>query len=51
MIFLYSLEYFGIVKWVNTGFQGSENPEIMEFGGFGLSNNKTKILLGQNEVG
>ena len=25
---------FGIVKWVNTGFQGLENPEIMEMSSF-----------------
>ena len=30
---------------INKGSPGFENPEIMELGGCGLSNNKTKILL------
>ena len=29
------------------GSQGSQNPEIMEMLGFGLSHNKTKTLLDQ----
>ena len=30
------------------GAQGSTNPEIMEFGGLGLSHNKSEVLLGRN---
>ena len=32
------------------GLTGSKNPEIMKFGGFGLSNNKIEKLLDQNEA-
>ena len=39
---------FGILKAINTGLQGSKNPEIMEMLGFGPSHNKTEILLDQN---
>ena len=29
---------------------GLKNPEIMEFGGFGPSHDKTELLLDQNEA-
>ena len=39
------------------GFQGVENPQIMEFGGFGMelggfgrSHNKTEMLFHRNEA-
>ena len=47
-MFFYVLKYFGIFKSINKGPPGLENPEIMEFGGFGPSHNKTKVLLDQN---
>ena len=40
--------YFNIFKSRDKGFQGYRNPEIMELGLFGPSNNKTKILLDRN---
>ena len=38
---------FGIFKSINEGSPGLKNAEIMEFGGLGLSKNKTDILLDQ----
>ena len=35
---------------MNKGSPGHKNLEIMEFGCFGLPNNKTEILLDQNEA-
>ena len=40
----------GILKSINKGSQGLNNPEIMEFWGFGPSHNKTEVLLDQNEA-
>ena len=37
-------------KSMNMGLQGSKNPEIMDMLGFGPSDNKTEILLDQNEA-
>ena len=48
IIFLYFVKYFGIFKSIDKGPPGVKNPEIMEMLGFGLSHNKTKILLYQN---
>ena len=45
--FLYFLKYVGMIESMNKGSPGLKNPEIMEFGGFGPSRNKTKILLDQ----
>ena len=44
------LKYFGMFKSINTGSQGLENPEIIEFRGFGPSHNETEVLLDQNEA-
>ena len=45
---LYCLNDFGIFKSINKGSWGVENPEIMEFGGFGPSHDETEILWYQN---
>ena len=47
-IFSYVLEYVGILKSINKGFEGLKNPKIMEMLGFGPSHNNTNILLDQN---
>ena len=39
-----------MLKSMNKGSLGLENLEIMEFGGFGPSHNKTEILSDQNEA-
>ena len=44
------VEYFCVSKSINKGSHGLENPEIVEILGFGPSNNKTEILLDQNEA-
>ena len=43
------LKYFAILKSINKGSQGLTNPEIMEVGDFGLSNDKAESSLYQNE--
>ena len=47
MNFLYFSNDFGISKSINKGSPGLEHPEIIEFGGFGPSRNKTETLLDQ----
>ena len=49
-VFLYFLKHFGILKSINAGSYWYTNPEIMEMLGFGPSNNKTEVLLDQNEA-
>ena len=44
------VKYSGIWKSINKGSPGVKNPEIIEFLDLGLSNNKTEILLNQNEA-
>ncbi len=34
IIFCYSLKHFGIIKWIITGVQGFENPEIITMSSF-----------------
>ena len=45
-----SLSYVGILKSIDMGSCGYKNSGSMEMLGFGPSNNKTKILLDQNEA-
>ena len=51
-VFIFSYIFWSIlaylIKSINKGSSGLKNPEIMEFGGFGPSHNKTEILLNQN---
>ena len=47
-LFSIGQKYSGIFKHMNKVSQGSNNPEIMECGGFGLSNNKAEAWLDQN---
>ena len=47
-IFLYSLKYIGMMKCIDMGLYGFENPEIMEFGSFDVQHNKIGILLNQS---
>ena len=46
LVFFEVIWYIKIQKW---GFPGVQNPEIMEFEGFGPSHNKTEFWLDQNE--
>ena len=48
--FLIRLKYFAILKSIDKGSQESENPSIIQFGGFGPSDDKTEILLDQHEA-
>ena len=50
MIFLYLLKYLGMIKWINTGFQGFKHPEIMNMSSFDVQNNEIGILLNQSEA-
>ena len=47
---LYVSKNFGIFESINKDSQGSKNPGIMDFGGLGPSDHKTKISLDQNET-
>ena len=44
----YFVEVMLYITPINTGSPGVTNPDIMEFGGFGVSNNETEILLNHN---
>ena len=50
IIFLDSLKQFGTIKWINTGFQGSGNPEILKMSSSDLWDNEIVILFYQSEV-
>ena len=39
-----------MIKAINTGLQGLENPEIMKMSSFDVSNNEIGILLYQSEA-
>ena len=48
--FLRLLKVCFICKAINKGSEGSQNPEIMNMLGFGLSHNKIEKLSDQNEA-
>ena len=50
-ILLEYLEDINWIEWIHIGFQGSKNPEILEFGGCVLSDDDTiGIFLDQIEA-
>ena len=47
LLMIFEIIKYIFFKAINAGSQGSKNPEIIEFGGFGPSHNETETSLDQ----